>query len=38
MDRACLKLTGKSSAHGLKQAQEIEQRTAAPEIEPTLAK
>lgn len=38
MDRACLKLTGKSSAHGLKQAQEIELRTAAPEIEPALAK
>ncbi len=27
VDRACLKLTGKSSAHGLKKAQEIERET-----------
>jgi multidrug efflux pump len=28
VDRACVKLTGKSSAHGLKKAQEIEKETA----------
>eukprot|EP01035_Chromulina_nebulosa_P063969 gene63969-87490_t len=27
VDRACVKFTGKSSAHGLKKAQEIERET-----------
>jgi multidrug efflux pump len=34
VDAACVKLTGKSSAHGLRKAQEIERETAgmSPEV------
>jgi multidrug efflux pump len=38
VDAASVKLTGKSSAHGLKKAQEIERETIAADHEPALAK
>jgi multidrug efflux pump len=37
VDRACVKLTGKSSAHGLKKAQEIERETNNAEGEAAVA-
>ena len=38
VDAACVKLTGKSSAHGLRKAQEIERETAGTVGEPIHAK
>jgi multidrug efflux pump len=38
VDRACVRFTGHSSAHGLKKAQEIERETARPTPEIALAK
>jgi multidrug efflux pump len=38
VDRVSIRVTGKSSAHGLKKAQEIEHETAAPTFEPAASK
>jgi multidrug efflux pump len=38
VDAACVRLTGKSSAHGLRKAQEIERETAGVVAEPAHAK
>jgi multidrug efflux pump len=38
VDAACVKLTGKSSAHGLRKAQEIERETSGTMSEPAHAK
>ncbi len=38
VDAVCVKFTGKSSAHGLKKAQEIERETLAADHTPVLAK
>jgi hypothetical protein len=38
VDAACVRFTGKSSAHGLRKAQEIERETAGMDSEPAHAK
>ena len=38
VDAACVKFTGKSSAHGLKKAAEIERETSGVAAEPVHAK